>query len=238
MQEKDELPDEAIATAGHVGFARRAPALSVFDARWLWGIVVIVPILVSAGVFWLHHLPAGPQARSGGPIVEVRLVQETAPAPVVVALRADQQQSEGRPEPMIEAPNRPIPEETATVASTPATVAPGPDAERSAVTPESRAHAIPSGAASAFQRKLLGHIARFRRYPAAAPGAPHGIAHVMFAMRRDGTVSEVWVRRSSGHLVLDEAAAETIRRAQPLPNIPADLPDQLTILLPVSFDTP
>ncbi len=89
-----------------------------------------------------------------------------------------------------------------------------------------------------FQRMLLSHIARFRQYPSAAKSGQHGITQLVFAMRRDGTVSEVWIRNSSGSQLLDEAATDTIRRAQPLPTIPADLPDQLTISLPISFDPP
>lgn len=209
-----------------------------FDTRWLWGIVIVVPIVLTTGVYWLHQLPSGPNARAGGTIVEVRLVQDLVHDPVLVAARPDEATSKGRPEPMIEAPNRPIPEETTTIASAPATVTPGPSVERSTSVTTSRPQPVATGSASAFQRTLLSHIARFRRYPQSARSGEHGVAQVVFAMRRDGTVSEIWVRTSSGHLTLDEAATETVRRAQPLPTIPRELPDRLTILLPISFDPP
>jgi len=51
-------------------------------------------------------------------------------------------------------------------------------------------------------------------------------------------ISDLRVHSSSGYPVLDEAATETIRRAQPLPAIPPDLPEKLTILFPIEFDEP
>jgi protein TonB len=60
----------------------------------------------------------------------------------------------------------------------------------------------------------------------------------MFAMRRDGTVKDIWIRNSSGHDLLDAAAIDTIRKAQPAPRIPSELPDQLNVLIPVAFDLP
>jgi protein TonB len=236
VSKRDIAPDEG----GEVGYeaARYGAPLSSFDARWLWGIAVVVPIVLAAGVFYLHQLPAGPHSHAGGPVVEVRLVQEPVPDPMPIVARPDAAPSEGRPEPMIDAPNRPIPEATTTTTPAPTTATPEPSIDRNASAPASKPRPVTSGSASAFRRTLLGHIARFRRYPPAAQSGQHGVALVMFAMRRDGAVSEVWVRTSSGHLLLDEAATETIRRAQPLPTIPPDLPDRLTVLLPVSFDPP
>ena len=215
-----------------------AASLPGLDTRWLWGIVVVVPVMLTAGVYWLHHLPAGPDARAGGPIVEVRLVLEPVRDPAPDTARPAVATSQGRPEPMIEALHRPIPEETSVVASAPAVVTPGLTFEHSPSVTTSKPRPVAKGSASAFQRTLLSHIARFRRYPQLARFGEHGVAQVIFSMRRDGTVGEVWVRQSSGHLILDEAATETIRRAQPLPAIPQDLPDKLTILLPISFDPP
>ncbi|MDQ8728073.1 energy transducer TonB [Bradyrhizobium sp. LHD-71] len=200
------------------------------------GIAILVPIMLSAGVYWLHHVPPGSQRHAEGPLVEVRLVQEPArePAPLVVT-RPDIAISTGRPEPLVAAPERSIPEETTTMASVAPTTVPAESAPARSAT--ARVSAMPSGSASAFRRQLLSHIARYKRHPngGQADGV-RGVVQVLFAMRRDGTVIETWVRTSSGHVLLDQAATETIRRAQPLPAIPADLPDKLTILLPMSFD--
>jgi len=57
-------------------------------------------------------------------------------------------------------------------------------------------------------------------------------------MLRDGTVTDVRIASSSGYSLLDIAAIETIRKAQPLPRIPAELPESLNILVPVAFELP
>jgi protein TonB len=216
-----------------------AGSIPTFDARWLISIVVFVPILVTAGVYQLHHQPLGSHNRASGPVVEVRLFQEPAPEPApIIVPQPERQVSLGRPETMVVAPNHPIPEETAPVAPSPATAPAQPNAEQKARAPASR-RPVPSGAALAYQRLLLSHIYHYLRYPAdVEPSQMHGVVQVVFAMRRDGTVLDTWVRTSSGHVQLDDAATETIRRAEPLPPIPPNLPDTLTVLLPVSFDAP
>lgn len=217
--------------------SRHTVAIPSFDGRWLIGIVVSVPVLVGAGVYWLHQQPSATANRANGPMVEVRLLQEApaAPAPVI-AMRPTQELSSLQTQPLLDAPERAIPEDTAPVAP-----APGerPSASTPSQPPSSSAPrtAAPSGTATAFQRVLVSHIARYLRYPSSLrPGQMSGVVQVMFAMRRDGTVTETWVRTSSGHWILDQAATETVLRAQPLPTIPPDLPDTLTVLLPVSFD--
>lgn len=238
----DLIPNEPQDSAAEAGRAlnRSAREIPTFDSRWLIGIAVIVPAALTAGVYWLHQVPAGSQSRSAGPVVEVRLVQEPRSEPMpVVSARPDHEASKGRPEPLVEAPMRPIPEETTKMVSAPAMVPSEPSLDRSSLPAPTRQRPTSSGSASAFQRLLLSHIARYLRYPKdAQPGQLHGIVQVRFAMRRDGTVTETWIRTSSGHPMLDEAAAETVRRAQPLPAIPPDLPDTLTVFLPVSFDAP
>ncbi|MHC4043477.1 energy transducer TonB [Bradyrhizobium sp. 23AC] len=93
-----------------------------------------------------------------------------------------------------------------------------------------------SSAAIKFQQSLLRHVSRYQRYPNAAR-AMHleGTVVTQFAMARDGTLLGVWVRTSSGQLLLDKEAIETIRRAQPLPPIPPELPDRLNIHLELEF---
>ena len=62
--------------------------------------------------------------------------------------------------------------------------------------------------------------------------------HAVFSISRDGKVLGAWVKTSSGQAVLDRAAIETIRRAQPLPAIPPALPDPFKIELALGFDAP
>lgn len=87
-----------------------------------------------------------------------------------------------------------------------------------------------------YQRALLVHIEHYRGYPLGEHRQRiEGVVMIRFAMDRRGTVLDVWVDRSSGVTALDAEALATIRRAQPLPMIPASLPDRLSFVLPVSF---
>jgi protein TonB len=100
--------------------------------------------------------------------------------------------------------------------------------------PSTPGGAIPSDVADAFERELLEHIEPYRRYPSDAMGAS-GTVELMFAMDREGVITGVWIRQSSGSAALDREAVATVLRAQPLPHIPPELPDPLNITLPVSF---
>lgn len=58
----------------------------------------------------------------------------------------------------------------------------------------------------------------------------------IFTVSRGGGVSGVRVSRSSGNPALDNEALATIRRAQPLPPIPPEVPQSsLTFPVPFSF---
>ena len=225
------------------------PAPSPLDAgdglsnnwRWFLGSAVVIPVLLAIGVYWLHQSPIVAIPRAGDPVIQVRLVQPPAAAvehkpaaaqvnPPIADFRssppmeAEQIRSSPAEEPT------PLPVRTAT--------------RRDAIPPDlqatSRREPAPGGGISPkFQRLLLAHIERYRRYPDAARfDGMQGTVQVLFVMRRDGSVLDVRVKSSSGRAVLDNEAIETIRRAQPLPLIPSELPDQLNILLPVAFDLP
>lgn len=125
-----------------------------------------------------------------------------------------------------------------------------PPVERSTVVdpvPETTAPkslpAPPSNRASSntdatWQALLLAHLEKHRRYPARARAArQQGVVHVSFRMNRQGQVLSSSVLRSSGHAALDQAAIDTLRRAQPLPRIPDDRPDVVELTIPVEFFT-
>lgn len=95
----------------------------------------------------------------------------------------------------------------------------------------------PAGITASFQQTLLRHVGRFQRFPRAARRERlHGAVDTLFSMRRDGSLLGVWVKTSSGQPVLDREAIDAIRRAQPLPAIPPELPDSLNIRLTLLFD--
>lgn len=87
-----------------------------------------------------------------------------------------------------------------------------------------------------YRDLLLAHIARYRQYPEDARlDRKEGTTWVRFLLDRDGKVLRVWIERGSGTVSLDTEAAAAVRRAAPLPPIPASLPSQIDITVPIEF---
>ena len=87
-----------------------------------------------------------------------------------------------------------------------------------------------------YRDQLLAHIGRYRQYPAEARrGHQQGTSWVRFLLDREGRVLRLTVERGSGHDLLDREAAAAVRRAEPLPRIPAGLPAQIDITVPIDF---
>lgn len=87
-----------------------------------------------------------------------------------------------------------------------------------------------------WEAQLLAHLQRYRRFPARARAArQEGTVQVRFRMNRAGAVLSASVQRSSSFSTLDMAALDTLKRAQPLPAIPADRPDIVELTIPVEF---
>jgi protein TonB len=85
-----------------------------------------------------------------------------------------------------------------------------------------------------FEGLLLARIEQFRRYPPdAARQGKQGVVHLRFRMDRRGRVLTAEVAESSGVPALDAEAIRTLRRAEPLPEIPADRPAMLDVSVPV-----
>lgn len=213
---------------------RAAPS---FDIRLLMSLtLVLVPALLAASVYWLHRSPSPETTRnSAETTVEVRILAAPKEA-LEPSKKALPQPSPARAPSVSETVSVPSEWPTsdpiannAALGGTAASPPPLPTAEP--------LHPSERRKASAFRRALQSHIARYRRYPEEARRARmQGTVQILFSMRRDGAVLDVWVRASSGQPVLDDAAIATIRRAQPLPRIPPDLPDRLTVLFPIAFD--
>lgn len=93
-----------------------------------------------------------------------------------------------------------------------------------------------SNADATWEALLLAHLEKYRRYPARARAArQQGVVYVRFRMNRVGYVLSASVLRSSGVFPLDRAALDTLHRAQPLPAIPQNKPDELELTVPVEF---
>ncbi len=92
---------------------------------------------------------------------------------------------------------------------------------------------------TAYQESVRAHVLQFRFYPEAArPAHMQGRVLVQMELDREGHVTSAWIERSSGYAALDEAALRMIRRADPMPPVPAQLPSGIEISLPLDFVAP
>lgn len=95
---------------------------------------------------------------------------------------------------------------------------------------------LSSDVSQSWEARLLTHLEQYRRFPARARAArQQGTVHVRFRMNRAGSVLSMSVLRSSGFATLDQAALDTLKRAQPLPAIPEDRPDEIELTIPIEF---
>jgi periplasmic protein TonB len=216
------------------------------DARsWSKGIVasVVLHIMILGLLIGTHVL-------DGVPVVERHPDQAidivslmAAPARAVTATRASLAQQPAAALtaatatgsiPVSNSPQQPVSVEApvAQPAAVVASAAPLPiPGDPSAMTP---APAVATAAlGSDYRRRLLEHIAAYRRSPAGM--TTPGTVYVRFFLARDGEVLSASVVTSSGDTALDRAALDTVRNASPMPTIPPAFPDQLSVVIPIDF---
>jgi periplasmic protein TonB len=93
-----------------------------------------------------------------------------------------------------------------------------------------------SAAVAGWQRSLMAHLERHKRYPPEANGE-QGIVKLAFSIDRSGHVLSSRIIRSSGSAVLDRETLAMVRRVQPLPRPPADLSDVLlTVIVELGYE--
>jgi len=70
----------------------------------------------------------------------------------------------------------------------------------------------------------------------ARAGREQGLVVVDVTIRRDGRIVAMTIGRGSGSRLLDEAALDTLKRADPLPAMPAGVPGAtMALVLPLRF---
>ncbi len=81
------------------------------------------------------------------------------------------------------------------------------------------------------------HLNRRKVYPPEARKArQQGVVTVRFTVDRAGNISNVSIKRSSGHEVLDQATLDLVRRVAPLPRFPSSIQrDSITLSLPIDY---
>jgi len=199
----------------------------------------IIGVLFFAGVYWLRlQVAAGGGAPETMAVVQVHLLPRPDPIPVSVA-PATQAAAVGVPNPASGQTEAQAAVTNQTLAALPSEAPAATEPIVPSTSQPSSADAPPSSATLEFRNALLRHIARFQRYPREAERQRlQGTVRAVFSVSRDGKLLGAWVKTSSGQVVLDKAAIDTLRRAQPLPVIPSALPDPIKIELALGFDPP
>lgn len=93
------------------------------------------------------------------------------------------------------------------------------------------------GARNDYLSRVYRHIDPHRDYPAAARAArQHGRVVTRVTINRSGELLDMRLDRSSGWPLLDNAEMAAIRRAMPLPPVPADMRgDPIVLVLPMNY---
>ena len=88
-----------------------------------------------------------------------------------------------------------------------------------------------------YYAQLAAWLERHKRYPSQARKMrQEGVVRVRFVIDRSGKVLSHRIETSSGHTALDRAASELLRRASPMPAIPASMGrSRLEIVVPIAY---
>ncbi len=89
-----------------------------------------------------------------------------------------------------------------------------------------------------YLASLQAWLEKHKKYPARARSRrQEGTALLYFVMDRGGNVKEARLKKSSGYRLLDREVMKMIKRAQPLPHMPADMTEaRLELVVPVQFN--
>jgi protein TonB len=95
-----------------------------------------------------------------------------------------------------------------------------------------------SNAVPTWKTQIVALLERNKRYPAVAQSRrEQGVAQVFFSLDRQGRVINSRIARSSGANALDEEALALLRRAQPFPAPPRELPgERVDLTVPIRFN--
>lgn len=151
-----------------------------------------------------------------------------------------------KPQPVKDKPEETQPQEEKPQQQAETQVAPAPlTAAPPKIDSKEEAPAAPSRGSSAahahtqqrWERALVSHLNRFKRYPESARSrGSQGSVMVSFSIDREGRVISASIQRSSGSSVLDEEGLAVLQRASPLPAPPAQMAGaRLDLTLPIQF---
>ncbi|MFG0381841.1 energy transducer TonB [Pseudomonas sp. zbq_18] len=171
--------------------------------------------------------PPPPQPVVEPDVPELPKVVE-APKPKIAIVKPKPQPKPKPPQPKPPEPEVKPPQEPAPVAAR----------DEKAAAPQKAPVSAPTKAQVSWQSKLLGHLAKYKRYPEDARRRGfEGVNRLRFVLDGNGKVLSYALVGKSGSASLDRATLEMIRRAQPLPAPPADMLQngQLEIVAPFVY---
>lgn len=92
-------------------------------------------------------------------------------------------------------------------------------------------------AEATWHDRLLARLQQYKRYPSRARmRRQEGVAYLRFVVDRHGNVVSAEIDRSSGSNILDRETLFLVRRAEPLPSPPKEVPGAtIELVVPVEF---
>jgi len=233
-------------------------------ARWLACFTLALFVHVGGALALLAHWSETSDLVANAPIIMVELAPvAVAPQTQPTELPPGPQQTEVEPEPEPEKPIEKveIPREKQTeplLSMTPSPKAAEKPKEKrpkeshaslisapsTAEQQAERAAAPTPGASSrnpyavpSWKSLLVSQLERAKRYPTEArKRGEEGVAQLAFNVDRQGSVHDAHIVRSSGSALLDRETLTMVKRAQPLPPPPPELPGtQIAIVVPIRY---
>jgi protein TonB len=177
-----------------------------------------------------------PAAEKTETLIEQKSIEESEvalPKPAPEEIKEETETTEQ------EKPTPPQPQQTVAAAAQEATALPSVPAPQAPVARSATVGITPSQrkSRSTWEKKLLVHLDRHKRYPRAArESRATGEVVVEFTMTRSGGVIARRLEQSSGSAALDAEAMALLLRATPLPPPPPDVGGEtFRLLVPIRF---
>jgi protein TonB len=220
--------------------------------RWILSAAVVLAVHLAGGFLLARHQEplvgddalaivavdlsayTNPPSESQEDIAPGPLQQQFQPPPEPQPPKPEEK-PEAKIEPQVEAPNPDV-----TLPPEPVKQPDKPKEEPAPPVPVTTAPPPPRPSAAqitSWHRQIALSIERHKGYPAAAQARHEtGIAQVTFAIDRRGKVVTHKIARSSGSAALDQETIDTLRRAQPFPPPPPNMPGEtFEFTVPIRF---
>ncbi len=195
----------------------------------------------------ITQLPMGEAPSNNAPAVRISLAPQQEPEPEAAPERPSEPEPQPRPEPVPEPVPEPEPEPKTEPAQEPAAETSPREPLATTATdvaestePQSQQVQLEAGSSARideYLNQLSQHLAQHYQYPRRARRlGQEGTPLVVFRFDREGGLLELHLQTGSGHELLDDAALEMLRDAEPLPAVPARMNGQsFSYVLPVRF---